>query len=200
VRGLLSLLAAAATLATASPAPDVHDRALAAKLDAGVATLRKLASSSSSPSDAALKNCPSLKGKGADKQFAAAFAVAPVLLGEVVHRFKPQLLTLQQTVEAIHPDSPLFARWIAALRQSLTLTLEFDSHGRKVDLCQAATVILDKSSTPAEWQRVVGFGPVQFSKLFNSKAGATLTKLDPKMRPFFVAAGISSQDAEALTT
>jgi hypothetical protein len=200
VRGFLSLAAAVTTLASNAPAPDAHDRALAARLDAGVATLRKLAAPSSSPPDNALKNCASLKGKGAEKQFEAAFAVAPVLLGELVHRFKPQLVSLQQTIEAIHPDSALFARWIVAFKQSLALTLEFDSHGKKVDLCRAATVILDKSSTPADWRRVVGFGPARFGKLLNSKAGATLTALDPKMRAFFVAAGISPQNAKTLTS
>jgi hypothetical protein len=200
VRGLLSLAAAVATLASGAPAPDAHDRALAAKLDAGVATLRKLATPSSNTADSALKRCAALNGANADKEFEAAIAVTPVLLGELVHQYKPQLVELQQTIEDIHPDSPLFARWIAALKQSFTLTLRFDTHGRQIDLCKAAAVILDKSSTAADWQRVLGYGPALFAKLFSSKAGSTLTALDPKMRAFFVAAGIPARNAKTLTS
>jgi hypothetical protein len=200
VRGLLPLAAAAVVLASPAPAPDAHDRALATRLAAEVATFRALATPGSSSASPALKSCAALKGASADKEFAAAFAVTPVLLGELVHRFRPQFVTLRDTVGALHPDSPLFRRWIAALGESVALTLRFDTRGKKIDLCKAAAVILDKSSTAADWRRAVGFGPALFSRLFDSKAEATLTALNPKMRAFLVAAGLSPQSAKTLTS
>lgn len=199
MRGLLSFVAAAATLVWASPAPDNHDRALAARLDAGVQTLRQLAKPGGSSPDLTPKNCAALRG-GTDKTFEAAILVTPVLVGELVHEHKAQLVAVQQTIDSIHPDSPLFARWVAALRKSFAQTLQFDTRGKKIDLCQAATVMLDKGSTAADWRRVVGFGPDVFAQAFNNKANATLTNLDPRMRAFFIAAGLSRQHAATLTS
>jgi hypothetical protein len=199
LQAALPLAAAAALLVTSAPAPDAHDRALAARLDAGVATFRTLAAPSSRAGSLP-KHCAVLNKGSTANRFAAAFALTPVLLGEVVHEYKPQLVSLRKTIDGIHPDSPLFAHWIAAERQSFALLLRLDTHGKKIDLCQAATVMLDKSSTAADWQRAIGFGPALVSLLFNSKAEATLTSLDPKMRAFFVAAGLSRKSAKTLTS
>ena len=192
--------AAAALLVSSGNAPDAHDRALAARLNTGVATLRKLAKPGAGAINLKPKNCAALRNGTAGERFAAAIIVTPILVGEVVHHYKPQLVAVQQTIESIHPDSPLFTRWIAALKESFAQTLQFDTRGKKIDLCKAASVMLDKRSTPADWRRTVGFGPELVARAFNSKAQATLTALDPKMRAFLIAAGLSRQDAKTLTS
>ena len=122
-------------------------------------------------------------------------ALAPVLLGEVVHRYRPQLVALRNTIDGMHPDSPLFAQWIGALQQDFALVLQLDTHGRKIDLCKAAGVILDKSSTAAQWRRATGMDPALLARFFDNKSQAKLTALEPKMKSFFVSAGLSAQDA-----
>lgn len=197
VRWLLPL-AATAAFAASSTAPDTHDRALAHKLNKSIATLRALSKSSKSIDALMPKKCASLNGS--DQQFAAAIALTPVLLGQAVHQYKAQLVSLRNTIVGMHPDSPLFAQWIGALQQDFALILQLDTHGRKIDFCKAAGVILDKSSTPAQWRRATGMDPALLARFFDNKSQAKLTALGPKMKSFFVAAGLSAQDAATLTS
>ena len=100
------------------------------------------------------------------------------------------------------PDSTLFRSWVGAEQKNLELILAFDNHGAKIDLCRAATVMLDKSSTADDVQKVLGIDPSLIARLFSSgssAAGASLTRLNPRMRTFFVAAGLSRKDAAILT-
>ena len=194
------LLATALPAAAAAPRPDAHDRALAALLARQVAVFRAVATrEGTGTSDTSLQRCAVVK-KSPSQAFAAAIAVTPALLAEIVDRFRPQLVSLRNTIDAIHPDSALFARWIGAERQSFALLMKFDNHGKKVDLCAAATVMLDKTSTPADLRRVFGLDPAVIAELFESKASATLTRLAPRMQTFLVAAGVSKKSAAALTS
>jgi hypothetical protein len=60
--------------------------------------------------------------------------------------------------------------------------------------------MLDKKSTPADVQRVLGIDPSLIAVLFQSPAGAALAGLNPQMRAFFIAAGLSKADAKILTS
>ena len=61
-----------------------------------------------------------------------------MFLTEIVNDYGPQIRDLRATVVAMHPHSPLFRRWLTAEAQTFSLLLQFDNHGKKVDLCQAA--------------------------------------------------------------
>ena len=92
--------------------------------------------------------------------------------------------------------------WVGAETRNLEVILAFDNHGAKIDLCRAATVMLSKSSTADDVHRVLGIDPALIAKLFSggsSSANTTLTRLNPQMRRFFVAAGLSQKDAAVLT-
>jgi len=63
--------------------------------------------------------------------------------------------------------------------------------------------MMSKSSTAADVKAVLGIDPALVAKLFtNSQSGpqATLTRLNPQMRTFFVAAGLKPADAKILTS
>jgi hypothetical protein len=100
----------------------------------------------------------------------------------------------------LHPHSALFRSWTAAEARDLALILKFDNHGKKIDLCQAAAVMLDKKTTPADIRRVIGIDPALIALLFQRPVSKTLTHLNPKMRAFFVAAGLPAADAKTLTS
>jgi hypothetical protein len=195
-------LAVATTAGAAAAKPDAHDRALAAQLNAKVTTFGAIVGQTGENSliKSELKNCAPFKTKDPSKAFAAAFALLPGLMVRLVDDYKPQITDLVHTVEAMHPDSPLFRRWTAALGTSYSLVLEFDNHGQKIDLCRATTVILDQHSTAADYQRALGVNPALVAQLFQSTASATVTTLDQQMRSFFVAAGLSAKHATALTS
>jgi len=122
------------------------------------------------------------------------------VVAQAVDEFRPQLSDLRDTLAAMRADSPLFARWIAAQRSELALFLRFDDHGKKVDVCSALTVMLGRSSTPAEVKRVLGIDPSLVAALYGSRSSATLDAIDPMMRTFFVAAGLPRPDAKELTS
>jgi hypothetical protein len=100
----------------------------------------------------------------------------------------------------MHPHSTLFRKWAAAEASNFGLILQFDNHGQKIDLCESATVMLDKKSTAADVHRVLGIDPSLIAKLFSSSSSSAATKLDPQMEKFFVAAGLSAKDAKTLTS
>jgi hypothetical protein len=196
---LAALLSGSALAASAKP--DAHDRALAQALDHKVQTFRDVAKQTgqSDTVQKSLDKCPLLK-KDPSQAFAAVFALIPALLAELVNDFGPQLRDLHQTVLSMKPHSPLFSQWAAAEAQDFGLILKFDNHGKKIDLCEAATVMLDKKSTAADIHRVIGIDPRLIALIFQSPVTARLQKLNPKMRTFFVAAGLSKADAKTLTS
>lgn len=196
-------LAAAATAGAATPRPDAHDRALVSQLGGKVATFQAVATQTNGGNElkTALAKCPLLK-KDPAQAFAAVFALLPALLIDVVNQYRPQLTDVRDTLARMHPNSPLFRQWLAAEVQVLGLTLEFDNHGKKIDLCRAATVMLDKKSSAQDVKNALGVAPAVIAKLFqggSSAASATLKRLNPQMRAFFVAAGLSPKVAAALT-
>jgi hypothetical protein len=191
----------AGPISAASPKPDAHDRALAARLDAKVQTFKKIAAKTAGGSSLqqSLDQCAFMK-KDPGQAFAALFALLPALLTQLVNDFRPQLQDIHRTVRGMDPHSALFKKWATAEGQSFALILRFDNHGKKVDLCEAATVMLDKKSTADDVHQVLGIDPALVAQLFQSPASATLTKLNPQMRTFFVAAGLSPAHAKALTS
>jgi hypothetical protein len=197
-------LVAASAAAAATPVPDAHDRALAQELAAKVASLQKVATASKADDDKitkALKGCKGL-GKTPADSFAVVFAMLPVLLVDVVNQIRPQLLDVRATIGAMHPHAPLFRRWLAAQYASSELILGFDNHGKKIDYCAAAKVMLAKSASDADVQRVLGVSSTQIKKLFSSsssQASATVEKLNPQMRAFLIAAGVRRTVAVQLT-
>jgi hypothetical protein len=138
--------------------------------------------------------------KDPSQAFAALFALAPALLVELVNDYGPELRDLRGTIAGMQPHSALFRKWTTAETAEFDLILQFDNHGKKIDLCEAATVMLDKKSTAADIHRVLGIDPILVAKLFTSSATSAATKLDPQMRAFFVAAGLSAKDAKTLTS
>ena len=196
----VALLAAGA--ATASSRPDAHDRTLVHRLQAQANTFAALASQANNE-DPALQKCSFMKTKDASKAFAGAIAVLPALLVKIVGEYKPQFTKLRGVLAAMHPDSNLFAKWIVAERQNLGVLLQFDNGGKPVDLCKAGEVMLSKSSTAADVKAVLGIDPALVAKLFSSSQSgpqATLTRIKPQMRTFFVQAGLSEKQATGLTS
>ena len=202
----LALFATALCMAgiagAAAPRPDVHDRALAVMLNDRVAVFRAIAAKASDgDTQASLDNCALLK-KSPAKAFAATIALLPAMLIQLVNEAKPELTQVHDMLAAMHPDSKLFRHWVGAETRNLEVILAFDNHGAKIDLCRAATVMLSKSSTADDVHRVLGIDPALIAKLFSggsSSANTTLTRLNPQMRRFFVAAGLSQKDAAVLT-
>ncbi len=220
-----ALLAALLFAETArATAPDAHDRALAAALDARVATFRAIDTTAFGASETkALHSCVPLeksllKDKG---NFGAAFSgvltaaleLALPLTIDLADRYAAELTSLRAALSAMHPDSALFGQWRSAELRSLNLFLEFDNHGQPVDACAAATYMqgLAKISKAgmaaaiAEFQAKVGISVAQYRQLApgffsNSDPAAALTKLVQRMETFFVAAGLSSKDASVLSS
>jgi len=199
----VALVAATAAAAAATPKPDAHDRALAGQLGTMVSTFQLLASKTGSGDvlQQGLKNCASLK-KNSAQAFAAVLVLVPVLMIEIVSRYKGPLTNVRDALAKMHPHAVLFRQWLAAEQQSLNLILQFDSHGKKVDACRAVTVLLDKTATAKDIRAVVGVDSSVIAKLYKSAASqttATLTRLGPQMRRFLVTAGLSAKTAAAIT-
>lgn len=183
----------------ATPKPDAHDRRLAAELSAEVTTFQRLAGGKDNSLQTSLDRCGFIKKHPKDA-LAAIFALIPVVLIEAVNEYGPQLRTLRSSLGGMHPDSPLFAQWLTAEGDDLSLILEFDNHGKKIDLCEAATLLLDKKTTAADVHRVLGIDPALLRKLFSSPVSSRLEKLNPRMQAFLIAAGVSKKNAASLTS
>jgi hypothetical protein len=196
--GLAAFTATASLAHGAAPRPDANDRALAHRLNAQVASFRKVIAASGSSMQTSLDSCPVAK-KSPSKAFALAFASIPALFTEIVTEYKPQLVALRDTVAGMHADSPLFRKWLTATRGSFDLILKFDNGGKPVDICKAGTVLLDKKSTPADIKRVLGIDPSLIITAFDDPSQKALTKLETPMTAFFVAAGLSKKNAKILT-
>ena len=194
----LIALTVAGTAGAAAPSPDAHDRTLAAQLNAKVTTFRQI-SKGASQSDTSLNKCAAFKNDP-KQALAAVFLLIPVFLTEVVNDYGQQVGELRDTMAAMHPDSPLFRQWLAAEGRAVSLLLKFDNHGKRVDVCAAAKVLLDKHSTDADVYRVIGIHTNLIGELFGSTANQTVSKLNAPMRAFFVAAGLSPADAKTLTS
>jgi len=186
----------------AAASPDAHDRALAATLSSRVAEFREIASAARGPSSSRLEGCPYLK-KNPSQALAAVVAIVPVLLIETVDEFRPELTSLGATLGAMRPDAPVFAQWLADERDELALILQFDNHGRAIDLCDAVGVLLAKHPSAADIERVLGIKPTLIAMLFSTasqKSSAELSELAPRMAAFFLAAGLSKASAAELTS
>lgn len=187
-----------------STRPDKRDRALIARLDAKVTAFRAIAASKSNDTQLndALDHCAALK-KDPGQAFAAVFALLPALLADLVTEYKPELTDLHDTLAGLHPDSALFRQWASAEAQAFGLILRFDNHGKKIDYCAAAGVLLSKKSTPQQVRDALGLDPALIGLLFSSgtsKESATLKRVNPKMRAFLRAGGVSAQNAKAMTS
>ncbi len=196
---LVLALALSAAAGAAAPRPDAHDRALAALLSAKVTTFKRLSATKDHSLQTSLDRCTFIK-KNPKDAFAAVFALIPVVLIEAVDDYGPELGALRASIGAMHPDSSLFAEWLTGEGSDLSLILEFDNHGKKIDLCRAATVLLDKKTTAADIRRVLGIDPALLAKIFSSPVSSKLEKLNPRMRAFLIAAGVSRKNAATLTS
>jgi hypothetical protein len=194
----LTALALAAAAAAVTARPDAHDRALAAALNAKVTTFRNIAAGTQNGGNS-LQKCAQFKNDP-QQALGAVFVLIPVFLTEIVNDYGNEIRDLRETVVGMHPHSPLFRRWLSAQGQAFSLLLQFDNHGKKVDLCRAAAVLLNKSSTDADIYRVTGIHTALIGRLFGSTASQTVNTLNPKMRTFFVAAGLKPADAKILTS
>jgi hypothetical protein len=203
VVALLALLAASFAAAS-TPKPDAHDRALAQQLAAKVASLRKLTSTTNSGDDRItkeLKGCKAL-GKTPADSFAVFFAMLPVLLIDLVNEIRPILLDIRNTLAGMHPHDAVFRRWLAAEGAGVGQILSFDNHGKKIDYCAAARVMLAKNPSDAQIRAVLGVDPAKIKSLFSggsTQASETVKKLNPQMRVFFIAAGVRRSVAIQLT-
>jgi len=197
---LILIAGAAGTAAAAAARPDAHDRALAQALAAKVSAFQAI--SNTGGDSKVLQHCAYLK-QHPKQAFAAVFAILPALLAIVVNEYRAELTDLSTTIAGMHPDSPLFKEWLAAEGADIDLILKFDNHGKKIDLCVTAQVMLSKTSTAADIQRVTGLDPALIGLLFGKQATAisnTISKLNPKMLKFLLAAGVSRKDAVQLTS
>jgi hypothetical protein len=198
----LALAPAATAAAAATPRPDAHDRAVAAQLGAKVETFQRLANGASGDDDLGrrLRNCPKIK-QDPSAAFGAVFALLPVLVIELVNRFKPQLQDLQRTLGRIRPHADVFERWRRADAANLATILRFDNGGKQIDLCHAVTVLLDEKATAQMYRDLLGIDPALVASLLQgTPAQKQLKTLNPRMRAFFVAAGLSPKTAKALTS
>jgi hypothetical protein len=200
VRLLVVVLAAGVLVAPAGAvrAPDAHDRALMSRLEAKVQEYEALGPSSN-VTDSTVAQCAFVK-KDPAKGFAAAFAVLPVDVIELVTRFRGPFRDIQRTLLSVDPHDGLFRRWVAAERAEVALLLSFDNGGKTIDVCHAARLLMEKHPPPAEVREVLGINPSLVPLLFRRTSTSPLSKLNPAMRAFFIAGGVSKKHAEALTT
>jgi hypothetical protein len=61
-------------------------------------------------------------------------------------------------------------------------------------------LLLNKKTTAADVQRVLGIDPALLGKIFSSPVSSKLEKLNPRMRTFLIAAGVSRKNAATLTS
>jgi len=197
VAAALMLVCTASAAASASPTR--HDRTLVRRLVTELNTFKSVASPSFD--DKALKGCSYLKTH--PQQAFALFVVVPALVVNLVGEHKAELLHVRGTLAAMHPDSPLFRQWLTAQIGNFDLLLRFDNGGRHVDLCKAVTVLASQNATAAQVHALLGIDPTLVPKLFQTSSSgpsARLAKLNPRMRSFFIAAGMTPKQARALTS
>jgi hypothetical protein len=194
---VLPMLAVLAATASAARAPDAHDRALMARLEAKVAEYHTLGKSKSL--DPSLEKCSFVKGDPS-KAFAAAIAALPALVAELVHKYRPVFDDIDQTLASMQPDDAVFRRWIAAMRQDVAFLLRFDNGGKKIDVCGAADAVLH--NRVADFSRAVGLPASLLAQFLSREAGgesAALKRLNAQMRLFLIAGGVSRARAVQLT-
>ena len=197
-------VAAASAASAAAPGPDAHDRALAQQLAAQVSSLSRLAAVSNGGGDRITRELKGCKGLGTTPgdSFAVVVAMLPVILIDAVNRLRPELLQVRATIAPMRPHATLFRRWLAAEQAGLDEILVFDNHGKTIDFCAAAKVMLAKSPKDADVRAVLGLSLARVKSLFSGSsatASATATKLNPRMRGFLLAAGVRRSIAVQLT-
>jgi hypothetical protein len=208
----------------ASAAPDPPDRALAEALATKVAVFRDFDTNAFGSSlTRAFRGCAALEKSvaGDKKNVGAAFSGVltsafdlslPVTI-DLADRYRSPLSALRAALDALHPNSPLFAQWRSAEVRSIGFILEFSNDGQPPDACTAATYmqgLAKKSKTAltsalARFHREVGIGLDQYKALApelysNSDPAEALSHLAQKMEAFFVAAGLTSKDAAILSS
>jgi hypothetical protein len=201
VRAFLVVLAFGAVAASAAAArvPDSHDRVLIAQLEAKVQAYEGLGSSSSG-ADSAVKRCAFVKNDPA-KAFSAAFALLPVEVIQAVTKWRGPFRDIQHTLVSMRPHDDLFRRWVVAERSEVAFLLRFDNGGKTIDVCKAAQLLMEKRPSPTEIRAVLGIDPSLVGTAFvRATAKSPLSKLNPPMRAFFIAGGVSKKHAVALTT
>ena len=100
------------------------------------------------------------------------------------------------------PAQAVFRRWLGAEHAGVDQILTFDNHGKKIDYCAAAKVMLAKNPSDAADPSGAGSRPGEDQGLFSgasSQASATVKKLNPQMRAFLLAAGVRRSVAVQLT-
>lgn len=199
VLGLVAVSAAAA----ATPKPDAHDRAVARQLAAKVEQLQKLSSASKAADDRITKSLEGCKGLGKTpaESFGVVFAMLPVMLIDMVNELRPLMLDLRATLGTMRPHATLFRRWLDGQRTGIDQIIALDNGGKKIDYCAAAKVLLAKNATDAQVEAVLGVRPSAIKALFTSglAQSSTVTKLNPRMRAFLIAAGVRRSIAVQLT-
>jgi len=198
----VALLVPAAAGAAAAPSPDGHDRALMAQLEAKVAQYEGLGSNSSDDIDKLMSKCGLVK-KDPSQALGVAFAFVPIAVIELVQRYHGPFVDIRQTLSTMQPHSSLFRRWVAAELRELDFLLRFDNGGKKIDPCAAVRVMLSKSPSPAQVRSALGVDPALLAQLLaRSTRGhaSDLKQLDPPMRKFLLAGGVSEKHADALTS
>ena len=80
---------------------------------------------------------------------------------------RPQLLDVRATIGAMHPHATVFRRWLAAELATVDQILTFDNHGKKIDYCAAAKVMLAKNPSDTQVQAVLGIPPSRIKALFS---------------------------------
>jgi len=201
---VLVAFAAASAASAAARAPDAHDRVLAQQLAAQVSSLSKLAAVSNGGGDRITRELKGCKGLGTTPgdSFSVVFAMLPVILIDAVNELRPELLQVRATIVSMRPHATLFRRWLAAERAGLDQILAFDNHGKQIDFCAAAKVMLAKRPRDADVRAVLGLSLARVKSLFSgssSAASAVATKLNPQMRAFLLAAGVRRSVAVQLT-
>jgi hypothetical protein len=157
--------------------------------------------SPSGAADSKVKQCAFVK-QDPSKEFAASFALVPVDVIESVTKLKRPLLDMQRTLVSMQPHDDLFRRWVSAERAELAFLLRFDNGGKAIDVCKAAQLLMQKQPPPAEVRAALGIDPAlvpqAFLRALTTKS--PLSKLNPPMRAFFIAGGVSKKNAEQLTS
>jgi hypothetical protein len=189
-----------ASTASAAPRPDAHDRALMAQLEGKVVQYENFGSNSTGDIEALMRKCGFAKGDPSH-ELSVVFALLPISV--IVQELHDPFTDIEQMLSTMRPHSALFRSWVVAERNEVAFLLRFDNGGKKIDECKAARVLLSKQPRPAQIKAALGVEPALVAQLIlrsTTGAGSGLQRLNPPMRAFLLAGGVSQKHAEALTS
>ena len=201
---VLLILFAAATLtgsATAARLPDPHDRALMQELEAKVVAYQGIGQASGDVTDLS-KHCAFLK-KRPSLALSASFALLPAAVIKLVQRYHGPIMDMKQTLARMQPHDDVFRRWVKIEQGEIGFLLRFDNGGKKIDSCGAAQLLLSKHPDSGRIKAVLGVSPLLIAQLFQRGFGGenkTLKRLNPQMRTFLIAGGVTPVHAATLTS